>query len=74
MTIADNGRITFGKYTFLIIFSLLTKDPDAEDKAFEKKFQKTRPHKTKSGYGRSPEGILANLPKKMVKTNIETNG
>lgn len=74
MTIADNGKITFGKYTFFIMFSLLVKDPDAVDNAFEKKFQKTRPHKTKRGYGRFPEGIFAKFPKKIVKISIDAKG
>ena len=74
VTIVDKGKMTFGKQIFLIMFSLLVSELLAEDNDVEKKVQKTKPQRTNKGQGRLPEGILTKLPKKTVKTIIETKG
>lgn len=56
------------------MFSFSTSEFAAWANAPEKKFQNTKPQRTNKEYGRTPEGILANLPKKMVKIKVETKG
>ena len=74
VTIADKGKIIFGKYTFLMIFSFSSKLLLACVKEFEKKFQKTNPHNTNNGYGKVVEDTAKNLLKRKVKRNIAVSG
>ena len=63
-----------GKYTFLMILSLVTMESLACESEPEKKVQNTSPIRTNKEYGKSPEGILAILPKKTVKITMVISG
>ena len=75
VTTVDNGKITFGIYTFWIIFPFSMSVLLALVSVFEKKVQKIRPLKTNNGYGRElAVGIFAYVPKNTVKIIMDTNG
>ena len=57
-----------------LVGAVFSKDNDGFPYWLRFIYKKTRPHKTKSGYGRSPEGIFAKFPKKIVKMSIDANG
>jgi hypothetical protein len=56
------------------MFSLSNRQLLTRESEFEKKFQKAKPINTNKEYGIFSDGILAKLPKNIVKTKVETKG
>jgi hypothetical protein len=71
---ADAGMANLGKYTFVRRLELPMRLFPESDNAPEKYVQGTNAAYEKTGYGAPSLGILANFPKKIVKTTIAENG
>jgi hypothetical protein len=72
--VEDAGIANLGKYTLVNRFELPIKQFPEYETAPEKYVHGTRATYENIGYGMPSLGILANFPKKVVKTSMVNNG